>query len=111
MNFVKPIPGRLLTTFEWKIVKMARADCRWRFKPDGILGSVASLFGAKTRLRFKDQGLESLRSFCVRAWHSDLIGSSDLRRLIDAGYSSAHVFEILAYVTSLRGFSPSLQTK
>ena len=53
--------------------------------------------------------LEALRRFCVRAWYWDLIRSRDLRALMQVGFTSADVFQILAHVAGLRGFTPAIE--
>ncbi len=53
--------------------------------------------------------LETLRRFCVRVWFWDLVRSRDVQALMDAGYTSADVFQILAHVTGFRGFTPAIE--
>ena len=59
--------------------------------------------------RLTSKKLEALRQFCVRAWYWDLIRTSDVRTLMNAGYPSTAVFQVLAHVAGHRGFTPSIE--
>lgn len=108
MNAVTSNPS--LSQLEWRIVEIAREDGPRSLNPDGFLTRVSrELFGLPLVRRLADERLEALRRFCVRAWYWDLIRSRDLRPLIDAGYSSSAVFQILAHIAGYRGFTPSIQ--
>jgi hypothetical protein len=110
MNAVTPFRIGLLTDLEWEVVELARHDGPRSFNPEGIFTQLLrDLFGMRIAHGLAHDGLEALRRFCVRAWYWDLIRTKDIRRLVGAGYSRSHAFEILAYVASFRGFSPSIQ--
>lgn len=98
-----------LSETDWRVVDMARADGPRSFNPNGWMANILRVIGISVAGGLANESLEALRRFSVRAWYWDLIRSADLRRLIDAGYSASHVRQILAYVASLRGFTPSLE--
>jgi hypothetical protein len=108
MNAVTSNPS--LRQLEWHVVEIAREDGPRSLNPDGFLARLSrDLFGLPMARRLANEKLEALRRFCVRAWYWDLIRTSDLRSLMDAGYSSMAVFQILAHVAGHRGFTPSIQ--
>ncbi len=89
---------------------MAKVDGPRSLNPDGFWASLArKLFGITVARSLANEGLEALRRFCVRAWHWDLIRTSDMGALIDGGYSRRDAQQILAHVASYRGFVPSVQ--
>ena len=99
-----------LSALEWRVVEIAREDGPRSLKPDGWLARLSrEFFGLPIARRLANRKLEALRRFCIRAWYWDLIRIRDLRQLIDAGYSSSAVFQVLAHVADYRGFTPSIQ--
>ena len=98
-----------LSDLDWRVIEIARADGPRSLNPDGIAARLLRLLGARVARRLANQGLEALRRFSVRAWYWDLIRTRDLEALIEAGYSSVHVQQILAHVAAFRGFTPSIQ--
>jgi hypothetical protein len=110
MNAIAKIEADSLTELDWRIVEIAKLDGPRSINPDGKLSRfLRSFFGLPIARGLANDKLEALRRFCVRAWFWDLIRTSDVRSLIDAGYSSTAVFQILAHVAGSRGFTPSLQ--
>src|SRR5262249_3482628 len=102
-------PKNPLSEMDWRVIDMARADGPRSYNPDGWIASILRVLGVSVPHGLANDSLEALRRFSVRAWHWDLVRSGDLRQLSEAGYSSTHVRQILAYVASLRGFAPSLE--
>jgi len=99
-----------LSELEWRIVEMARVDGPRSLNTDGFWASLArKLFGISVAQGLANEGLEALRRFCVRAWHWDLIRTSDMAALIEGGYSRRDMQQILAHVASYRGFMPPVQ--
>jgi hypothetical protein len=98
-----------LNELDLRVIEMARADGPRSFNPDGIIAQTLRLLGAPVARRLANEGVEALRRFSVRAWYWDLIRTRDLQSLLAAGYSTAHVKQILAYVATFGGFSPSIQ--
>ena len=99
-----------LTELDWKVIDMARADGPRSINPDGrFTRFMRDFFGLPIARQLANKKLEALRRFSVRAWYWDLIRSSDVRALVEAGYSSVDVFQILAHVAGYRGFTPTLQ--
>ena len=89
---------------------MARIDGPRSLNPDGFWASLArKLFGIAVARGLANEGLEALRRFCVRAWHWDLIRTSDMAALIDGGYSRRDAQQILKHVAWYRGFMPPVQ--
>ena len=110
MNALALTQRSSLTDLDWQVVGIARADGPRSLNPDGLLNRfVESLFGFPVARKLANEKLEALRRFCVRAWYWDLVRSKDLRMLMNAGYSSAAVFQILAHIAGYRGFSPSIE--
>jgi hypothetical protein len=108
MNAVSFSPN--LSELDWQVVEIARKDGPRSVNPDGFLARLSREFlGLPAARRLTNEKLEALRRFCVRAWYWDLIRSKDLQTVIEAGYSSAAVFQILAHVAGYRGFTPSIQ--
>jgi|SRR5579864_117581 len=91
------------------VIEIARVDGPRSLNPDGIAARFLRFLGARVARRLANEGLEALRRFSVRAWYWDLIRKRDLQALLEAGYSSAHVQQILAHVAAFRGFTPSIQ--
>ena len=98
-----------LSDLDWRVIEIARADGPRSLNPDGIAARLMRFLGARVARRLANEGLEALRRFSVRAWYWDLIRARDLKALLEAGYSSAHVQQILAHVAAFRGFTPSIQ--
>lgn len=99
-----------LTDLDWKVIEMARADGPRSLNPDGLFTRfLRDFFGLPIARKLANEKLEALRRFCVRAWYWDLIRTRDVRALIETGYCSADVFQILAHVAGYRGFTPSIQ--
>jgi len=99
-----------LSSLDWRVVEIARNDGPRSINPDGkLVRFLRDFFGLPIARRLANEKLEALRRFSVRAWYWDLIRTTDLRALMDAGYSSAAVFQILAHVAGYRGFTPSIQ--
>lgn len=99
-----------LSDLEWRVVEMARNDGPRSLNPDGTLVRFCrDFFGLPIARRLASDRLEALRRFSVRAWYWDLIRTADLQRVLEAGYSSAAVLQILAHVAGYRGFTPSIQ--
>lgn len=110
MNAVTRIEIDSLTELEWEVVEIAKRDGPRSMNPEGRWSRFLSdFFGWPVARALANERLESLRRFCVRAWYWDMIRSRDLRSLMDAGYSSTAVFQILAHVAGYRGFTPSIQ--
>ena len=98
------------TDLDWRVVEMARTDGPRSINPDGRFNRfLRDFFGLPMTRKLANAKLEALRRFCVRAWFWDLIRLRDVRSLIDAGYTSADVFEVLAHVAGYRGFTPSIE--
>lgn len=100
----------MLSAADWRVVEIARKDGPRSINPDSFWTKVSrDLFGLPVARRLADKKLESLRRFSVRAWYWDLIRIADLRLMMEAGYSSASVFQILSHIAGRRGFTPSIQ--
>ena len=99
-----------LTDLEWRVVEIAHSDGPRSINPDGRFTKfLREFFGLPIARKLANEKLESLRRFCVRAWYWDLIRGRDIRSLMEAGYTSADLFQILAHVASYRGFTPAIQ--
>jgi len=99
-----------LTALEWRVIETARSDGPRSIKPDGrFTRFLRNFFGLPITRRLANDKLEALRHFCVRAWFSDLIRSRDVRAVMDVGYTSNDVFQILAHVAGYRGFTPTVE--
>jgi hypothetical protein len=99
-----------LTDLEWRVVEIARSDGPQSINPDGRLTRfLRNFFGLPIARKLANDKLEALRRFCVRAWFWDLIRTRDVRALMEAGYASVDVFQILAHVADIRGFTPSIE--
>ena len=108
MNAVTSIPH--LSELEWRVIEIAREDGPRGLNPDGLLARFSrEMFGLPVARRLMDDKLEALRRFSVRAWYWDLIRTKDVRGLMNAGYSSLTVFQVLAHVAGYRGFTPSIE--
>ena len=95
---------------EWKIVETARSDGLRSLHPDGFLARTeAILFGIRAPRPLANERLEALRRFAVRAWNNDLIRTHHLCEFLDAGFSPRSVRQILKFVATYRGFTPSVQ--
>ena len=110
MGAIDPDGGCSLTDLDWRVIKVARMDGPKSINPDGRLARfLRNFFGLPISRQLANKRAEALRRFCIRAWYWDLIRASDVRRLIDAGYSMADVPRILAHVAGNRGFTPPIQ--
>ena len=110
MNAITLNLGCPLTELDWQVVEIARMDGPRSIKPDsGFTKFLKDFFGLPIARKLANDRLEALRRFCVRAWYWDLIRTSDLEALTDAGYSKSDALQILAHVARHRGFVPSLQ--
>ena len=99
-----------MTDLDWKVVEMARADGPRSIKPDGGFRKfLRDFFGLPITRKLANEKLEALRQFCVRAWYWDLIRIRDVRALMNAGYASVDVFQVLAHVAGFRGFTPTIE--
>lgn len=99
-----------LKELDWKVVEIARADGPRSLNRDGrFTRLLRDFFGLPAPRKLANEKLEALRRFCVRAWYWDLVRYKDLRMLMNAGYSSAAVFQILAHVAGYRGFTPTIE--
>ena len=99
-----------LTDLDWRVVEIAREDGPRSLNPDGLLTRfLRDFFGLPAARKLANERLEALRRFSVRAWYWDMVRTKDLRMLMDAGYSSSAVFQILAHVAGYRGFTPSIE--
>jgi hypothetical protein len=99
-----------LSSLDWRVIDMARADGPRSLNPDGLIARFARDFlGLQVARGLANESLEQLRRFSVRAWYWDLVRGKDIRRLFDAGYTKTHVAQILAHIARLRGFAPSIQ--
>ena len=98
------------TDLEWRVIETARSDGPRSIKPDGpFTRFLQNFFGLPMTRKLASDKLEALRCFCARAWFSDFIRSRDVRAVMDVGYSSTDVFQILAHVALYRGFTPTLE--
>ena len=110
MNALHPTPTRPLDDLDWRVVEIARTDGPRSLNPDGrFTRFLRDFFGLPVARKLANEKLEALRRFCVRAWYWDLVRSKDLNTLMNAGYSSAAVFQILAHVVRYLGFTPSIE--
>jgi hypothetical protein len=110
MNAISLTAECSLTDLDWKVIEVARMDGPRAMNPDGRLARfLRNFFGLPIARRLANKRAEALRRFGIRAWYWDLIRNSDVRPLIDAGYSMADVFQILAHVAGYRGFAPPIQ--
>lgn len=101
---------RPLSNEEWAVVDMARKDGPRSANPDGPLARLMeTLFGICIARPLASERLETLRRFAVRVWYWDLVRTRDISALIDAGFSARNARQVLAYVATFRGFSPSVQ--
>ena len=99
-----------LTDLDWRVVGLARLDGPRSINPDGrFTRFLRDFFGLPMARKLASEKLEALRRFCVRAWFWDLIPTRDVRALMEAGYASVDVFQILAHVADVRGFTPSIE--
>ena len=110
MNAITLNIGGSLTELDWKVVEMARTDPPRSINPDGHFSRfLRDFFGLPIVRQLANENLEALRRFCVRAWHWDFVRTSDMRALMEAGYSSTDALKILAHIAGYRGFAPSIQ--
>lgn len=110
MNAIALKQDSSLTDLDWRVVEIARADGPRSLNPDGLFSRfLRDFFGFPVARKLANERLEALRRFCVRAWYWDLIRTSDLMMLMNAGYPSIAVVQILAHVAGYRGFTPSIQ--
>lgn len=99
-----------LTKLDWQVVQMAKVDGPRSINPDGrFTRFLRDFFGLPMTRKLANEKLEALRRFCIRAWFWELIRSRDVRALMETGYTSADVFQILAHVAGHRGFIPKIE--
>ena len=99
-----------LTALDWRVVAIARSDGPRSINPDRRFSQIMrDLCGLPVVRKLANEKLETLRRFCVRAWFWDLIRTGDVRALMEAGYTSTDLFQILAHVAGSRGFTPSVE--
>jgi hypothetical protein len=99
-----------LTDLEWRVIETARSDGPRSIEPDArFTRLLRDFFGLPMTRRLANEKLEALRRFCVRAWFWDLIRGRDVRAVIEAGYTSVDVFQILAHVAGYRGFTLTVE--
>ena len=112
MNAITLRQGCSLTELEWSVVEIARFDDPRSINPDGrFTRFVRRFLGLHGANPLANEKLERLRSFCVRAWFRDRIPSRDARALMEAGYTSGDIFQILAHVAALSGVTPSIEAE
>ena len=110
MNALTLNIGCSLTELDWKVIEMARTDPPRSVNPDGHFSRfLRDFFGLPIARQLANGNLETLRRFCVRAWHWDFVRTKDVQAMTLAGYSSADVSRILAHIAGHRGFTPSIQ--
>lgn len=110
MNAMTLNMQRSLSELDWKVVEMAKDDGPRSINPDGAFTRfMQDFFGLPITRKLASEKLETLRRFCVRAWHWDFVRTDDMRDLMEAGYSSADALQILAHIARYRGFTPSIQ--
>ena len=110
MNAIALKLGCSFTDLEWRVIDTARLDGPRSINPDGrFTRFVRDFFCLPITRKLANDKLEALRRFCVRAWFWDLIRSRDIRAVMEAGYTSADVFQILAHVAGFRGFTPTIE--
>ena len=110
MNAIALKQGCSLSDLDWRVVEIARMDGPRSIKPDGSFTRFCrNFFGLPIARKLANERLEALRRFCVRAWYWDLIPTSDMRILVEAGYSTPDAFQILRHVARSRGFAPAIQ--
>jgi hypothetical protein len=102
-------PAQPLSDADWRVIDMARSDGPRSINPDGWWANVLRVVGISVANGLANESLEALRRFSVRAWYWDVIRKIDARALFEAGYSVVQLRQILGYVSSLRGFTPSLE--
>lgn len=101
-----------LTDLEWRVVETARSDGPRSIVPHGrFTKSLREFFGLPIARKLANEKLEALRCFCVRAWFWDVIRTRDVKALMEAGYTSLQLFQILARVARHRGFTPSIEER
>jgi hypothetical protein len=110
MNAIASKQGCSLTDLDWRVVEIARSNGPRSIRPDGHVARFLRDFcGLPITPKLVNERLEALRRFCVRAWHSNLIRTTDVGALMDAGYSLRDASQILSHVGGHRGFTPSIQ--
>lgn len=110
MNTMTHIERQPIGKMDWRVIEMARKDGPRSLNPDDLVARLArNLLGLPIPHRIANDELEALRRFSVRAWFWDFVRTSDVRAFLDAGYTTANVQRILAYVAHHRGFTPSFQ--
>ena len=101
-----------LAGLEWRVVEIARSDGPRSIVPDGRLKMLLrEFFGLPIARKLANEKLEALRRFCVRAWFWDVIRTRDVKALLEAGYTSLDLFQILAHVAGYRGFAPTIEER
>ena len=96
-----------LGRYEWDVIEMARHDGPRSLNPNGLLARVLwVLFRVRTKTALKNERLEALRRFSVRAWFWDYVRTKDMRTFLEAGFAWEDAWRILAHVAGERGFMP-----
>ena len=109
MNAITLKLGCSLTDCDWRVVEIARSDGPRSINPNGRFTKFLRDFcGLPIAHGLADEKLEALRRFCVRAWFWDLIRSRDVHAVMNAGYTSVDLFQILGHVAGHRGFTPTI---
>jgi hypothetical protein len=109
MNAIAINADYSLGGLDWRIVEIARLDGPRSMNPDGRLARfLRNVVGVRIPRALANDKLEALRRFCVRAWYWDFVRPQDVRPLMEAGYTSLNVVQILAHVAERRGFAPSI---
>lgn len=99
-----------LTALDWQVIEVARMDGPRSINPDGrFTRFLRDFFGLPITRKLASDKLEALRRFCIRAWYWDLVRSRDVRAVMEAGYTSVDVFQILAHIAGFRGFTPTIE--
>lgn len=99
-----------LNEVDWIVVELARKDGPISLNPNGLWARISrSLFGLCVPRPLKEDALEALRRFSVRAWYWSFIRTRDLKSLVAAGYSHVAALEVMAHVAGERGYCPSIE--
>lgn len=96
-------PG--LGSDEWAVVEFSRRDGMWSVNPDGLLQRLArTLFGVRPPQPLANERLERLRRFAVVAWNKGAVRATQVRDLIDAGFSYCDARRVLEHIARRRQF-------
>jgi hypothetical protein len=101
-----------LTYLDWVVVALARTENRRSAEPRGRFTRVLMrFFGLPMAPALSSERLESLRRFCVRAWHRDAIREQDVSALVEAGYDLSDTTRVLLHIARNGGFPPRLEER